>query len=116
MMGTKFTRRRFLSAVSAGAAWIGLRNTVGRDLLERTLKPRSLHIPKIRPLPSFLPAPPKGVWAFRSRPDLSPRAVEVTTRAYDSAPGYILIALKEGASEHGPMIVDDLVSANFKYF
>ncbi len=32
-----------------------------------------------------------------------------TTRAReDTAPGYIFIALKEGAGEHGPMIIDDL--------
>jgi hypothetical protein len=49
------------------------------------------------------------VWAFRSRPDLGPAAVEVTTQAYDdTAPGYVFVALKEGAGEHGPMIIDDL--------
>ena len=42
-------------------------------------------------------------------PDLSPAAVEVTTtQAHeDTAPGYIFAALKEGAGEHGPMIIDD---------
>jgi hypothetical protein len=50
------------------------------------------------------------VWAFRSRPDFSPAAVEVTsTQAHqDTAPGYVFVALKEGAGEHGPMIIDDL--------
>jgi hypothetical protein len=67
-----------------------------------------LRAPKVWPLPSVSPVPPKGVWAFRSRPDLSPAAVEVTMRAQGTSPGYILIALKEGAGEHGPMIVDDL--------
>src|SRR5215218_610480 len=115
-MGAKFTRRRFLTALSAGAICLAFTNTVGRALLERITKLTSLHAPrvsplrapKVWPLPSVSPVPPKGVWAFRSRPDLSPAAVEVTMRAQGTSPGYILIALKEGAGEHGPMIVDDL--------
>ena len=108
-MGTKFTRRRFLTAVSAGATYLALTTTAGCELLELTPKVRSLHDPKVWPLPSVSPAPPKGVWAFRSRPDLCPAAVRVTTQAHDdTAPGYIFIALKEGAGEHGPMIIDDL--------
>src|SRR5829696_416734 len=114
-MGAKFTRRRFLTALSAAAICLALTNTVGRELLERTPKLTSLHAPRVSPLraprvwplPSVQPAPPKGVWAFRSRPDLSPAAVQVTERAQGTSPGYILIALKEGAGEHGPMIVDD---------
>jgi hypothetical protein len=114
-MGAKFTRRRFLTALSAGAICLAFTNTVGRELLERITKLTSLHAPrvsplrapKVWPLPSVSPVPPKGVWAFRSRPDLSPAAVEVTKRAQGTSPGYILIALKEGAGEHGPMIVDD---------
>jgi len=31
----------------------------------------------------------------------------VTTQAHDTAPGYVFLAIKEGAGEHGPMIVDD---------
>src|SRR5919107_1531681 len=116
-MGAKFTRRRFLTALSAGAICLAFTNTVGRELLERITKLTSLHAPrvsplrapKVWPLPSVSPVPPKGVWAFRSRPDLSPAAVEVTTtQAHnDTDPGYIFVALKEGAGEHGPMIVDD---------
>src|SRR5215211_4371110 len=114
-MGAKFTRRRFLTALSAAAICLALTNTVGRELLERTSRVTSLHAPRVSPLraprvwplPSVQPAPPKGVWAFRSRPDLSPAAVQVTERAQGTSPGYILIALKEGAGEHGPMIVDD---------
>jgi hypothetical protein len=47
---------------------------------------------------------PKGVWNLRSRPDLAPAAAEVTGNA--SGPGYLFLALKEGAGEHGPMILD----------
>ncbi|HET7272871.1 MAG TPA: arylsulfotransferase family protein [Rubrobacter sp.] len=46
--------------------------------------------------------------AFRSRPDLNPPAVEVSMQAHGTAPGYIFIALKEGAGQHGPMIIDNL--------
>src|SRR5215217_6793009 len=115
VVGTKFTRRRFLTAASAWTAYLGLGNARGCTLLGRTSKLKSLHepnvspprAPKVWPLPSVSPVPPKGVWAFRSRPDLSPAAVEVTVRAQGTSPGYILIALKEGAGEHGPMIADD---------
>jgi hypothetical protein len=49
-----------------------------------------------------------GAWAFRSRPDLSPPAVEVATRAHDAAPGYIFVAPEEGgAAQGGSMILDD---------
>jgi hypothetical protein len=108
-MGTRFTRRRFLRALSIGAAYLALTNTVGCEVLGRTSKLRSLHTPKVLPLPRISPEPQVGVWAFRSRPDLSPAAVQVsTTQAHEyTAAGYIFIAFKEGASEHGPMIIDD---------
>ena len=91
-MGTRVTRRRFLRAVSAGATYLALANTVGCAL------------------PVMSPAAAKGVWTFRSRPDLSPPAVEVTTsQAHDdTAPGYIFAASKEGTGDHGPMIIDDV--------
>jgi hypothetical protein len=117
VMGTRFTRRRFLTALSAGAAYLALRNTVGRELFGRTSKVRYLDIPRISPLrtpkawplPMVSPDSPKGVWAFRSRPDLSPAAVDVTTaQAHkDAAAGYIFVAFKEGVGEHGPMMIDD---------
>jgi hypothetical protein len=116
-MDTRFTRRRFLTALSAGAAYLALTNTVGCELFGRTSKVRYLDIPRISPLrtpkvwplPMVSPDPPKGVWAFRSRPDLSPAAVEVTTaQAHkDTAAGYIFVAFKEGIGENGPMIIDD---------
>ena len=88
-MGSKFTRRRFLRALGASVAYLALTNPVGCALRRSS------------------PASPKNVLDFRSRPDLSPAAAEVTTQAHDTAPGYIFIALKEGAGEHGPMIFDD---------
>jgi hypothetical protein len=104
-MGTRFTRPRFLTALSAGAASLALTITVGCELLERTSKltalraPRvsPLRTPKVWPLSSVSSLPEESVWSFRSRPDLSPAVVEVTTtRAHeDTAPGYIFAALKE---------------------
>ncbi len=50
--------------------------------------------------------------AFRSRPDLSPPTVEVTTPARGVAPGYVFAAAKNGPGEiypaqDGPMILDN---------
>jgi hypothetical protein len=99
-MGTRLTRRRFLAAAGACATYLTLANTVGCDLLERT--------PKVRPAPKTSSVPSTGVWSFRSRPDLSPPAVAVTTRAQGQAPGHIFIAPKLGPGQDGPMIIDDL--------
>jgi hypothetical protein len=114
-MGSSFTRRRFLTVLGACAACLTMASTASFELLGRLTKLRSLHTPrvaplrapKVWPLPSVSPVPPKGVWAFHSRPDLSPGAVEVTIRTQGTSPGYIFIALKEGAGEHGPTIIDD---------
>ena len=48
-------------------------------------------------------------WAFRSRPDLSPPAVEVVKDARDDiAPGYIFLAPEKGdAGQGGSMILDN---------
>src|SRR5215217_1395922 len=114
-MGSGFTRRRFLKALSAAGASIVLANAGGCGLLGGAPKLGSLRVPKhgplgamrVCPLPSVAPVLPKGVWAFRSRPDLTPAAAEVAGSAYGTAPGYVFLALKEGAGEHGPMILDD---------
>jgi hypothetical protein len=110
-MRQRFTRRRFLSAVGAGATYVALTNVVGCDRSEPDLKAKTPKAgapsaPKVSPLPK---ASPRGdVLAFRSRPDLSPPAVEVTTRAHDTAPGYIFAApAKSKAGQGGSMIVDD---------
>ena len=107
-MDSKFTRRRFLTAASAGAAYLALTLTVGSESPERSSKVRSSRTPKVKPLPDA-PFPPDGVWAFRSRPDLDPPVVEVTTEARDGiAPGYIFLAPeKGGAGKGGSMIIDD---------
>src|ERR671921_664683 len=113
-MGSKFTRRRFLTAVGASATYLALANTVGCEQAKRTSKTR----PTTTSQPSqpggavthgSQPTSQRGVWAFRSRPDLSPPAVEVATEAREeTAPGYIFVAPEKGdAGQGGSMILDD---------
>jgi Arylsulfotransferase (ASST) len=83
---TKLTRAKFLKAVGAGVAWIALMNTPNSEPAERL----------------------SNVQTFRSRPDLSPPTIAVTTHAHSTAPGYIFVAPKEGPGQDGPMIVDTL--------
>jgi Arylsulfotransferase (ASST) len=111
-MAARFPRRRFLGALGAGV-FLALTSGCGRHVPARKLgslripKAGPLRAPKVLPLPGASPVLPKDVWAFRSRPDLAPAAAEMTVRASGTAPGYIFLALKEGAGEHGPMILDD---------
>jgi hypothetical protein len=107
-MRAKFTRRRFLKGLGVGA-YLALTNPLGCASLDHTPKASPLRIPKVlQPLPSVPSAPVGGAWAFRSRPDLRPPAVEVTARAHDTAPGYVLVAPQEGdAGQGGSMIIDD---------
>src|SRR5215217_2970990 len=112
-MRERFTRRRFLSAVGAGATYLALTNVVGCDRSERAPQAKSPKggtpsAPKVLPLPSASPAHQEQVWAFRSRPDLSPPAVEVTKKAHHTAPGYIFVAPEKSLTRQGgSMIVDD---------
>src|SRR5215211_6791952 len=109
-MGSRFTRRRFLTAASAGAAYLALSGTVGSETPQRSSKVRASRTPGVKPLPGA-PAPPEeGVWSFRSRPELNPPAVEVATEASQGvAPGYIFLAPEKGgaAGKGGAMIIDD---------
>ena len=66
-----------------------------------------------RPVRAFAaPAPAGPTRVFRSRPDLTPPPVEVTTPAEGAAPGYLFAASKNGPGEahpgqDGPMILDN---------
>src|SRR5215212_4112474 len=111
-MGTGFTRRRFLSTLGAGAflaltSGCGLPGRAQKLRSSRIPKASPLRAPKVWPLPGVSPVLPKGVWAFRSRPDLAPAAAEVTGRTSGTAPSDVFLALKEGTGEHGPMILDN---------
>ena len=99
-MGSRVTRRRFLAAAGAGAAYLALANTAGCGSPEQT--------EKVSPLSGVSYAPPDGLWAFRSRPDLIPPVVEVTKEARGTAPGYVFLAPETGdAGQGGSMIIDD---------
>jgi Arylsulfotransferase (ASST) len=63
-------------------------------------------------LPYVAPTPPSGrdpleVQHFRSRPDLNPPVIEVTTRTPQSNPEYIFAAPYSGPGPAGPMIFDE---------
>jgi hypothetical protein len=112
-MGAKFTRRRFLTAAGAGATYLALANTVGCEPAERNSKARPAKTSQpVQPSGAVAygpqAAPHHGAWIFRSRPDLSPPAVEVTTQAHDAAPGYIFVSPQKGdVGQGGSLIVDD---------
>ena len=116
-MSYKFTRHRFLTVLGAGTACLAVTGTAGVGLLGRAQKKvRPLHAPrtgpllapKVWPLPGASPANLARPWDFRSRPDLSPPAVEVTTQAHDTAPGHVFVAPQAGdGGQGGSLIVDD---------
>src|SRR5829696_6176360 len=106
-MGAGFTRSRFLKALGGCLVLLGAGGCARRLGPLRIPEARPLPVPKVWPLVEDPPVLPRGVWAFRSRPDLGPAAVEVTAQARDDEDsGYVFVALKEGAGEHGPMILD----------
>src|SRR5215212_8482154 len=112
-MGTKFTRRRFLTALSASAAWIALTNAPGcKPVKPATRTTPSTTASLAQPEPVLVqgsqPSPQQNAWTFRTRPDLSPRAVDVAKQSHDTAPGYVFVAPKKvGPGQGGPMIVDN---------
>jgi hypothetical protein len=67
---------------------------------------RTLNAPD-PPFDEAKPATDPGVQAFRSRPDLRPPAVRVNVRSAAARPGEILVAPKRGATQVGPMILDE---------
>jgi hypothetical protein len=89
-LSRKFTRKKFLGIVGAGVALLNMPGCKEDR--------QSDHSP---------PAQPSEVRSFRSHPELSPPAIEITAQAHDTAPGYIFVAPKKGAGQDGPMIVDD---------
>src|SRR5215212_1861254 len=113
-MGHRFTRRRFLAAMGAGAAYFALANTTGCESAERTsrAKPAATSQPthpgRVVASGSSRSSSRRGTWAFRSRPDLSPPAVEVSKKARATAPGYIFLAPEQGdEGQGGSLIVDN---------
>src|SRR5215213_9029249 len=101
-MASRFTRRRFLTAL--GAACLALANTAGCAPLDLTRKLRPLRtpkaspvrFPKVQPLQDASAAPVGGVGALRSRPDLGAPAVEVAAAGEDTAAGHNFVAPEAG--------------------
>jgi len=97
-LSAKLTRRKFLGAVGASAAWVALSGTLGCEP-RRQETASAEHSRDVR--------------AFRSRPDLKPPVIDVITQAHhDTAPGYIFVAPKNGPEEDSPsqdgaMILDN---------
>ena len=98
-LSARLTRRKFLKAM--GAALITLTSAPGCEPEKRTTPPP--------PANGGASNAPESVRSFRSRPDLSPPAVEVVTQAHEehTAPGYIFVAPKKGAGQDGPLILDN---------
>src|SRR5215218_2454736 len=97
-LSMEITRREFLGA-AAGTVWFALAGTLGCEAIELTRASAS-------------PARAGQAWSFRSRPDLKPPVLEVTTQAHDTAAGYVFCAPKNGPEEAGPgqdgcLILDD---------
>ena len=92
-MNGKTTRRKFLGAAAAGAAWVALGGTLGCE-------PRTRARATARATASA--ARENQTWAFHSRPDLTPPVIRVTAPAHDTAPGYVFCAPKNGPGEAGP--------------
>ena len=98
-MNPRITRRRFLQAASGGAALVALGGTLGCDSAPRARA-------------TAASGPVGQAWSFRSRPDLHPPVIQITTPAHDTAPGRVFIAPKNGPDEEGPgqdgcMILDN---------
>jgi hypothetical protein len=111
-LSTEFTRRKFLKAAGVGAAWIALTNAAGCESAGQTTKstPSKAHSsagPDRAQVARSQPARPGDVLSLRSRPDLSPPAVQVDTQARGTAPGYVFLAPKKDPGQDGPMIVDN---------
>ncbi|HKH12183.1 MAG TPA: arylsulfotransferase family protein [Rubrobacter sp.] len=93
------TRRDFLKVAAGGGAWLTFLALTGCE-------------PKGPVRAVAAPAPGGPTQVFRSRPDLTPPPVEVTTPASGTAQGYLFAASKNGPGEEhpsqdGPMILDN---------
>jgi len=89
--GATYTRRRLLALAGVGAVGLVGADTVGR-----------LGAPAASPLPVH-----PAVAQLRSRPDLRPPGVTVTTARSDRAAGLIFIAPYPQPAQGGPLIFDD---------
>jgi outer membrane protein assembly factor BamB len=108
-LGEELTRRVFLRAAGAGAAWVAMAGALGCDLIGGRQDRVGASSPRpgetsVRGLSTPSPGPTR---IFRSRPDLNPPAISVDRPAGGVAPGYVFVAPKKGPGQDGPMILDD---------
>ena len=98
-MGVRRTRKEFFRVSAGAGACLAFLALVGCE--------------PDRPVRAVAAPTPGGpTRVFRSRPDLAPPPVEVTTQARNTAPGYLFAASKNGPgeahpSQDGPMILDN---------
>ena len=102
-MSARITRRGFLRAAGAGAAWVAIAGTLGcepENRVRANVPPKKI-------------TPPDQPLTFRSRPDLKPPAIGIGSGS-GATDGYVFLAPKVGAEEagetgerqSGPLIVD----------
>jgi hypothetical protein len=85
----RITRKRFLQATAGGAALAALGGTLGCD-------------PDPSARATAATSPVGQTWGFRSRPDLRPPVITVTTKPENVAPGLVFVAPKNGPDEAHP--------------
>ena len=83
------TRRRFLGAITAGSVLVALAGSLGCG-------------PTARPRVAAASQGQGKARTFRSRPDLLPPDIEVSTEMPGTAPGYIFVSPKKGPEEQAP--------------
>ena len=98
-MGVRRTRKDFLRVAAGGGACLAFLALAGCEPNQ-----------PVRAVAAPTPGGPTRV--FRSRPDLTPPPVEVTTPAQNTAPGHLFAASKNGPGEEHPsqdgcMILDN---------
>ncbi len=115
-MREKYTRRKFLKLAGLGTVGISFAATIGCEAEGTSPKNTASGAANVRTqTSSSATAGSQSVQTFRSRPDLRPPVIEVTTPARGTAAGngYVLAAAKNGIggeehpSQDGAMILDE---------
>ena len=108
--GKKRTRREFLKLAGLGTAGLSSTYLAGCEIrarsAETTVSEAASAVQKTAPMTT--PTAGSYVQAFRSRPDLRPPVITVSTPPRDTAPGYVFIAPKKSLEgQYGSMVLDE---------